>query len=151
MKRNNRWVWGLALGAAVASGGCSGARERAGYARGLVLEAHGRTIAGLPASYAGGPPGGRGAASGHASPAKSVTLTALQESRPDRYLIRNATLSIEVRDARQASRALIAAVGGARGYVSDTHESVDELGRRSAVITLRVPFGQFDRSLEQVE
>jgi len=86
-----------------------------------------------------------------ASPAKSVTLTALQESRPDRYLIRNATLSIEVRDARQASRTLIAAVGAARGYVSDTHESADELGRRSAVITVRVPFGQFDGALQQIE
>src|SRR2546427_152119 len=45
----------------------------------------------------------------------------------------------------------LGAAAAARGYVSDTHESVDELGRRSAVITLRVPFGQFDRSLEQVE
>lgn len=87
-----------------------------------------------------------------ASPAANPSpLTALQESRPDRYLIRNATLTVEVKDARHAARALIAAVGAARGYVAESHESVDALGQRSVVIKVRVPWGRFDGSLGQIE
>jgi Domain of unknown function (DUF4349) len=80
-----------------------------------------------------------------------LTLEALAESERDRYLIKDATLTLEARDVRKASAALVAAVRDARGYVSDTHEQVDGLGRRSITIEARVPFGRFDRSLQQVE
>jgi hypothetical protein len=80
-----------------------------------------------------------------------MNLAALSDSERDRYLIKNATVTIEARDARKASTALVAAVRAARGYLADTHESVDELGRRSIVIEARVPFGRFDRSLQEIE
>jgi hypothetical protein len=104
-----------------------------------------------PSARLGGPPGGAISGLDLTPAAKPKTVTSLQESRPDRYLIRNATLSVEVRDARQASRTLIAAVEAARGYVAESHESVDALGQRSVVITVRVPAGRFDGSLGQIE
>lgn len=162
MRPRDQWAGMLMIAAAMAVGGCS--REMAPMqAQGLAMEV--QQVAKLPgpaarpsvvdSPAAGGPPGGpsSGAIAGFNVPpaAKSSTLTALQESRPDRYLIRNATLTVEVRDARQAARTLIAAVGAARGYVAEAHESVDELGRRSVVVTVRVPFGRFDGSLAQIE
>lgn len=99
-------------------------------------------------------PGGYGGPAGEGAPAdgaRPVSLTALADSRPDRYLIRDATLSMEVRDVRQASRQLVSAVEAASGYLSDAHESVDGLGRRSMSIKARVPFTRFDRSLRQIE
>jgi hypothetical protein len=80
-----------------------------------------------------------------------LNLAVLSDSERDRYLIKNATVTIEARDVRKASTALVAAVRAARGYLADTHESVDELGRRSIVIEARVPFGRFDRSLQEIE
>ena len=75
----------------------------------------------------------------------------LEDSRPDRYLIKNAAITLEVKDVRKASVELAAAVQAARGYISDTHETVDELGRRSATIQVRVPFIRFDPALQQIE
>jgi uncharacterized protein DUF4349 len=86
-----------------------------------------------------------------ADSAKVLTLTALEENRPDRYLIRNATLTIETKDARRASIQLASAARAAGGYVSDNHETVDALGARSVAIVVRVPFVRFDRALLQVE
>jgi hypothetical protein len=83
--------------------------------------------------------------------APALTLAALSDTERDRYLIKNATITMEARDVRRASTALVAAVQAARGYVADTHESVDELGRRSITLEVRVPFGRFDRSLQQIE
>jgi hypothetical protein len=118
----------------------------------LYIENHDSRSAGPPAGQSLPSASSQQALPGSAAPAaKPKPLSGLQESRPDRYLIRNATLTLEVRDARHASRVLIAAVGPARGYVAESHESVDELGRRSVVITVRVPAGRFDGSLAQVE
>jgi hypothetical protein len=80
-----------------------------------------------------------------------TTVAALAESRPDRHLIKNATLTLEARDVRQASTQLVAATRAARGYVADTKESADELGRRTVTIQVRVPFDRFDRSVQQIE
>jgi hypothetical protein len=97
----------------------------------------------------------RGAAA-PSGPVKSKTTTAIPpnppaDSHPDRYLIKDATLTLEVKDARQASRTLARAVSTARGYVSDTHETVDELGQRSVTTKVRVPFTRFDASMQQIE
>jgi hypothetical protein len=69
----------------------------------------------------------------------------------DRYLIRNATLSLVARDPRAAAAKLTAAVTAARGYVSETGESVDELGSRSITLQARVPYDRFDRVMGEVE
>jgi hypothetical protein len=78
-------------------------------------------------------------------------MAALAESRPDRYLIKNATLTVEARDVRQAAAALLSAVQAARGYVSTTNEAADDLGRRSVTMQARVPFAQFDRLLQRID
>jgi hypothetical protein len=150
MKHTTLCAAALTLSAALIAGGCMSAREaRWGMSAGgpvaqQPLVARAAASSGAAAEpTSGGHPG--------TPVTKEVILTALQESRPDRYLIRNATLTLEVRDARQASRALIAAVAAAWGYVAESHESVDDLGRRSAVITVRVPSGGFDGSLSQIE
>src|SRR5207244_13437527 len=78
-------------------------------------------------------------------------ILTLASSRPDRYLIRNANLTIEARDTRQASLQLVTAVQAAGGYVADSHESVDGLGRRSITIQARVPFTRFDHWLQQIQ
>jgi hypothetical protein len=75
----------------------------------------------------------------------------MTESEPDRYLIKNATLTVEARDVRRASGELLAGVQAAGGYVAGSSEAVDGLGRRSVQITVRVPFGRLDSALQRVE
>jgi Domain of unknown function (DUF4349) len=114
------------------------------------------TVPGAPAhTGAAGAPAAESASGKADEPAagsaKALTLSALADSRPDRYLIKNATLTLEANDARQASSRLVAAVQAARGYVSDNHETVDALGTRSITIEVRVPFVRFDRALLEIE
>jgi hypothetical protein len=158
MKSSRWWVW-IVIGAALIVGGCAARRERAevasqGQYRGMVSSVPGK-VGGPPASPgAVAAPEARATGSSDAPATddrKSATLGAPAESRPDRYLIKNATLSLEVRDARQASQALVAAVQAAGGYVADTHEAVDGLGQRSVTIQARVPLGRFDHSMQQIE
>jgi hypothetical protein len=68
----------------------------------------------------------------------------------DRHLIKNATLVLEARDVRDASVRLVAAARAARGYVADSKESADELGRRTVTIQVRLPFERFDQSVQQI-
>lgn len=83
--------------------------------------------------------------------APKVDLTAMADAMPDRFLIRNATLTLEAKDVRQAADALTAEARAAKGYVSDTHESVDALGSRSITMTVRVPADRFDGSMQKIE
>jgi Domain of unknown function (DUF4349) len=158
MRSTRRWVWAVIIGIVVSVGGCAAQRERARVAsqeqyNGRVsLESE--TANGPPAFRAAFAPARRANAGGGdraAAAQDDATLATLAESRPDRYLIKNATLSLEVQDARQASTALVAAVQTAGGYVADTHEAVDALGQRSVTVQARVPFGRFDRSMQQIE
>jgi hypothetical protein len=105
-------------------------------------------------AHYGGPPGAQKAEATDpygTEATKAPALTALTESRPDRHLIKNATLTLEARDVRQASTQLITATRAARGYVADTKESADELGRRTVTVQVRVPFERFDHSVQQIE
>lgn len=86
-----------------------------------------------------------------AGDSKQPTLTAIADSSPDRYLIKNATIILETKDAKVASDKLIASVRTAKGYVSDMHESTDGVGNHSIAIQVRVPAQSFDQSLQQVE
>jgi hypothetical protein len=81
----------------------------------------------------------------------TLTLVSLTDSQPDRYLIKNATISIETLDVRKVAEQLIAFARTTRGYVSDSHESVDGLGARSITMQLRVPATQFDASMQEIE
>ena len=78
------------------------------------------------------------------------TFAAMADSQPDRYLIKNATISVEADDVRKATTALIQAVQAAKGYVSDMHEQSDGIGGLTATMSVRVPYTVFDRSMQQL-
>ena len=79
------------------------------------------------------------------------SLATLEATQTDRYLVKNANLTIETEDARKASDMLVAAVEELGGYVSDFREAVDQLGRRSIHVQVRVPAGKFQTSMERLE
>jgi hypothetical protein len=65
----------------------------------------------------------------------------------DRYLIRNAILVLEVKDAKAAHERLLTSVKGTGGYLSNLQETVDGLGVRTITLQVRVPAGMFDGSM----
>jgi hypothetical protein len=85
------------------------------------------------------------------SASPQMTLASMTEREPERYLIRNATLTLEVADARQTLTRLTEAVKAMKGYVSDSHETTDGLGTRSITVTARIPYTQFDQSMRDIE
>jgi hypothetical protein len=131
------------IAAALAMGGCSGARERARMGTWGAVALRPATESAAGGSAFGGPPG--------ASTTKALALQEIADSRPDRHLIRNASLTLEARDARHAAAQLVAAARASGGYVSDSRESVDAEDRRSIMVQVRVPFGRFDRAMQQIE
>jgi Domain of unknown function (DUF4349) len=80
-----------------------------------------------------------------------VNLSVLADSQPDRYLIKDALLTIEVDDARAASDSLVATVKSAGGYVGQLLEHEDSLGVRSVSMQVRVPADRFEDSMRQFE
>lgn len=80
-----------------------------------------------------------------------LTLASLKDAEPDRYLIKNATMSLETPDVRKVADQIIAFARSSHGYVSDSHETVDALGTRAITIQARVLASQFDASMQQVE
>ena len=83
----------------------------------------------------------------NSSPAAPATPFAAPAAQ-DRYLIRNATLVLEVKDARGANDRLVASTKQSRGYVSGLQESVDALGARTISLQVRVPAKLFDSSMQ---
>jgi hypothetical protein len=79
------------------------------------------------------------------TPTANVTPAA-----PDRYLIRNATLVIEVKDARDSYNKLFLAVKDSKGYLSNLQETVDALGNRTITMQVRVPAKLFDSSMQSL-
>ncbi len=82
---------------------------------------------------------------------KPAKLSPISDSEPDRYLIKNATLTIEARDVQGVTANVIADARKLKGYVSGLHETIDPLGTRSVTFTVRVPFTQFDAFLQGFE
>ena len=80
-----------------------------------------------------------------------LTLAKFQRSEPDRYLIKNSTLTLESADVRGAARQLNELAKTVQGYVSDSHEAVDGVGNRSVTMTVRVPYQQFETAAERIE
>ena len=78
-----------------------------------------------------------------------VNLAVLADSQPDRYLIKDAVLTIEVDDARVASDALVAVVTSSGGYVGELLERQDGLGIRYVSMQVRVPADRFEDSMAQ--
>jgi hypothetical protein len=78
-------------------------------------------------------------------------LAVLVAGQPDRYLIKNATITIETEDSRATTDRIVAGLQAAGGYVSNLNEFVDGLGRRSVTIQVRVPSDRFDQTMVQLE
>jgi hypothetical protein len=78
------------------------------------------------------------------------TFAIMADSQPDRYLIKDATVTVEADDVRKATNLLVESVQAAKGYVSDVHEQTDGLGGLSATMQVRVPYTVFDRSMQQL-
>jgi hypothetical protein len=91
-----------------------------------------------------------GASASEASKTKAPAIGADAAESTDRYLIRNAILTIEAEDVRGATDRLIFAVRAAKGYVGNLQESVDGLGARSVSMEVRVPSSGFDRSMQEL-
>ena len=83
--------------------------------------------------------------------APGADLTAMTASQPDRYLIKNARLTIETEDARKAADQLAAIVVASGGYTSDLREHQDGLGARTVSLQVRVPADRFDETMQQLE
>jgi hypothetical protein len=77
-----------------------------------------------------------------------AVLTAVQ---PDRYLIKNASMTIEVTDANAAADQLAAACQLLGGYISNLSQQSGAVGNRSVSITLRIPADKFDQAMPQLE
>ena len=139
----------LALAAAALLAGCGSAAEKR-YAvggAGSHAGAADQTEAQSPESQAiPGTPGGSGA-----SGTASTDLSTIASSQADRFLIRNATVTVESKDVIKSSRELISSVVAARGYVAELHESLDNLGSRSVEVKVRVPAQAFDQSMSGLE
>ena len=159
-KNRKRGRWGvLAAVALFALTGC-GDKAEPSLAQSMKMEGtsgntlvNGPEMAGKAASAAAASPAAPGNPSDKTESGgkNALTLVSLTDSQPDRYLIKNATISIETLDVRKVAEQLIAFARATRGYVSDSHESVDGLGARSITMQLRVPAAQFDASMQQIE
>lgn len=75
----------------------------------------------------------------------------LSASQPDRYLIKNATVTLETGDPRKATGSLLASVKAVNGYVAAMHETVDGDGMHTVSITVRVPAQLFEGSMQEIE
>ncbi len=80
-----------------------------------------------------------------------MTLAVLAASQPERYLIKTATVTLEVRETRAATEKLTALIKENKGYVADLREWVDALGNESATVTFRVPANRFEEVLTAVK
>ena len=85
------------------------------------------------------------------SPEARIQLANFEQAQPDRFLIKNATITMEVKEAKAAATRLSQAMQTARGYLSDMQESVDALGVRSITMQVRVPARGFDRAMQDIE
>jgi hypothetical protein len=89
---------------------------------------------------------------GAAAPeAASATLVSLEESRPDRYLIRNATLRLDAPRVKEAASTLVTEIKTLGGYVSKSVESADGPDRTAVTLEVRVPHTRFDQTVQRIE
>ena len=97
------------------------------------------------------PENGPASPQGPQVPPTAIQLASFEQAQPDRYLIKNASLSLQVKDARAALSRITGAVQAARGYLSEMGETVDALGVRSIVMDVRVPARRFDGAMGDIE
>jgi hypothetical protein len=77
-------------------------------------------------------------------------LAAAQASRPDRFLIRNGTISLEVEDVLEAAQQVTATVVGLGGYIANRVETLPAIGTRKITMQVRAPASQFEAAMEGI-
>ena len=85
-----------------------------------------------------------------ASPA-AQTLPGSVAVPAERKIIRNGSLTLEVRRLDEALSAIRSAAEKAGGYVTNESQGKDEYGARQGSITCRVPAGSLDKALTQFQ
>ncbi len=81
----------------------------------------------------------------------SAQFKTVASSTQDRYLIRNGSISIEVKDVKVALDKLTEATKVRGGYVGTLTESTDGLGVRTVTVEVRLPAQQFEATKTQLE
>jgi len=94
---------------------------------------------------------GDAAAKEAGSAPEALSLGKLASSSLQRYIIREAEVTLEVKDARAAAEAMAKAVKQLGGYVGDTMEETDPLGVRTVTVQMRVPANRFDDLMRAIE
>ncbi|MCW3054997.1 MAG: hypothetical protein JWN14_4167 [Chthonomonadales bacterium] len=153
MQNRNRWSVGLVLiGVAACTAGCGGpvsySPNMADSNKQVASHAGGGSMASEKAAS------NVGLAAPQASKTEEspkLTLAKYQQSEPDRYLIKNATMTVETADVRGGAKQLAELAKSLKGYVSDSHESVDGIGSRSVTMTARVPYQEFENATQRLE
>jgi len=79
-----------------------------------------------------------------------IDLMTLAATQPDRYLIKDAHVSIEVKDAHAAAEAITKLVVAAEGYVADLREQQDSLERQRITLRVRVRADRFDTMMQDL-
>lgn len=150
MKREMRWGAGFVLigGAACALGYGRMENKLAepSASQPLAMES---TPAAMPRLASKSSPDAAGSAGGEESP--KLTLAKYRQSEPDRYLIKNAVITVETAEVRGGAKQLAELAKAEQGYVSDSHEAVDGIGSRSVTMTVRVPAVQFENTTLRIE
>ena len=88
---------------------------------------------------------------GEAEASAQDGLATLAANQPDRYLIKNAWLQLEVDDAPKAIETLSAAARNLGGYLSDMHERKLAVERSEITATLRVPAEKFEQAMTDAQ
>src|SRR5437016_3841689 len=122
MRLLRQYTWVVLVSAIVAVSGCSATRKAEEYASqpASVAESPAASGPGGLTGAAGRPPAAPGLASRLAllgpssnkptsGAPNALTIAAISESAPERYLIKDARIALEVADVRRASASLLAA------------------------------------------
>jgi hypothetical protein len=149
--RTSRSIWVLRVGllAVLCVAGCGQAKYAVPNASLAGPGAAGREMR-LAQQEADTTGGAMGSAEAPKAESAQASINELAQSQPDRYLIKNANVTVEVKDARKATEELVRMITASKGYVSNVRETVDGLGARSAVMQVRIPFTSFDQSMDGI-
>lgn len=81
----------------------------------------------------------------------ALTMGALPAADAKRYLIRNATIGIEVDVPRDAAEAIATQIAAMNGYVGELNESRNAMGTQNIALTVRIPAEQFDDAMNKID
>jgi hypothetical protein len=115
------------------------------------VESAGESDVKLSLGRLGAPPAGGSAFGADGASRGGMTLAVLAASQTERYLIKTATVTLEVRETKASTEKLTALIKENKGYVADLREWVDALGNQSATVTFRVPTDRFEEVLSAVK